>query len=689
MSVLTAQQEVGRLEREIARLQENKGRAAQKAARETKLANDAAASAARTTSLSTRRSKLRDAERHQDAAAKSHRQIADIESKIAGHQKRLIEARKKLARHDESVRQKEQAERKRESRLLDGRLETITTSSAETREREALLALIPIVFELMEGLETYATRLGDDRGVTARIVRSSHFGLLEPPVDRLYERWRADEPKIHNSEIRRLFRDLRFRQQVDTLRALSNSNETEWDETVTDMQASARRLDAALRSAAGSPARESSDTDVDVPGFTLVEKIGAGGYGEVWRAQERSPLKTTRAVKLLRPSPFLQDQNAAERFLREARALIELNHRAIVHYVSTGWTEGSDRTLYVVMEMVSGSPLRDCATTLAPQAKIMAMAEVLDGLEYAHSSRVFHRDVKPSNILIRNDGQPVLVDFGLVSFADLDSDLTNATLGSPGYIPPEVSADPRASRGPNHDIFAAGITLYEILAGIKPNIQEYRSLTEYGDELEGLDSVVLKALAKATDRFSTALDFASALRAWLDGAQPDFGNPDLSRIRTDPFRRQLVEAEGALSQGNPTLALIITAAVYDAMRICWSRAARRAGGVSLDGKERFMAATVSQPAMAVFREIRGYWQAPKLADDTFGPASLFAMGFSNSELARLRRLVDRAEELLSSEAADTKIDEADLAAGLHSLGVRLAQLEREDAAVFEPTNETV
>src|SRR6185436_19172478 len=100
----------------------------------------------------------------------------------------------------------------------------------------------------------------------------------------------------------------------------------DWDTTVLAMRDLAQRLDGSLRRAAGSPARGSPEPTYRVAGFTLDEPIGQGAYGEVWRARELSPLETIRAVKLLRPSPFLQDESIATRFVREARALIGRNH---------------------------------------------------------------------------------------------------------------------------------------------------------------------------------------------------------------------------------------------------------------------------------------------------------------------------------------------------------------------------
>jgi len=168
------------------------------------------------------------------------------------------------------------------------------------------------------------------------------------------------------------------------------------------------------------------------------------------------------------------------------------------------------------MELVDGPTLRKWAEAVPFEDRIRALAEVLEGLDYAHKAGVFHRDFKPSNIVVRaSDGQPVLVDFGIAYIDEGQNfDRTKGTLGSPGYIAPEVRVEHNKSRTAKADIYAAGISAYELIAGKKPNETNYVSLITINDELIGLDPIVRKAIASEGDRFSTAKEFFSALIEW-------------------------------------------------------------------------------------------------------------------------------------------------------------------------------
>jgi serine/threonine protein kinase len=250
-----------------------------------------------------------------------------------------------------------------------------------------------------------------------------------------------------------------------------------------------------------------------VPGYELVEPpIGEGGFGRVYKACERSNLALLRAVKVIDPSPFQDRQKALDRFKREAEALSSLDHRAIIRYVASGVTEGDPGHFYLVTEFVEGTPFRSEAG-LGDVGFVEKMAEILDALGYAHQNGIIHRDVKPSNLMIRaSDGQPIVLDFGLVLFLDEHAaPLTTRYAGSMGYVPLEVQSGEQKS-SVNHDIFSCAVTLYEALAGRRPDIQNPEPLSSIRPELASLDPVVRQGLAPAASRFKTASEFASALR---------------------------------------------------------------------------------------------------------------------------------------------------------------------------------
>lgn len=251
----------------------------------------------------------------------------------------------------------------------------------------------------------------------------------------------------------------------------------------------------------------------EVPGFIIEKEIGGGASGQVYRGREAWEGGMQVAIKVLVPHPFGSGKDPLPRFRSEVDALRQMNHPGIVRYVSSGRTS-REPFLYCVMELVDGEHLRSASRTLPFKQRITVMLEVLDALGALHDRGIFHRDVKPSNVVLRAvDRRPVLVDFGLAYLqngGDVD-DRTQSTIGSPGYVPTEVSADPKKSRSPKNDIFAAGITLYEILSGSKPDPRDIDSLARVDASLATLDAVVQRAIAPERSRYSSAAEFSRDL----------------------------------------------------------------------------------------------------------------------------------------------------------------------------------
>ena len=148
------------------------------------------------------------------------------------------------------------------------------------------------------------------------------------------------------------------------------------------------------------------------PALQIMEFIGAGGMGAVYKARQEG-LDRVVALKIL-PEEFGHDVKFALRFTREARALAKLSHPNIVPVFEFG---NVDDTYYFLMEFVDGSTLRDVvkARQLAPQHALAIVPQLCDALQYAHDKGVVHRDIKPENILIAADGSVKVADFGLLS----------------------------------------------------------------------------------------------------------------------------------------------------------------------------------------------------------------------------------------------------------------------------------
>src|SRR5687767_3753123 len=145
--------------------------------------------------------------------------------------------------------------------------------------------------------------------------------------------------------------------------------------------------------------------------YELLSELGAGGMGVVWRARDHR-LGRDVALKLLAPSAVGNDI-ARQRLVREARAAAGLQHEGIVHVYDVGETD--DGGAFLVMELVGGRSLRDLLEdqSLGFVAKVEIVIGIARALAYAHDEGIIHRDVKPDNVLIRKNGRPVVLDFGL------------------------------------------------------------------------------------------------------------------------------------------------------------------------------------------------------------------------------------------------------------------------------------
>jgi hypothetical protein len=243
--------------------------------------------------------------------------------------------------------------------------------------------------------------------------------------------------------------------------------------------------------------------------YELGDVLGAGGFGTVYRATRKTSAGSFEfALKVLDPSPFVHDkEKAIKRFLREIRALLSLQHRGIVPYFDAG-VDTTGRP-YVVMPLIAGRNIRDASEGLSHRARCSLLAEVLLAIHYAHENDVLHRDLKPSNILVRAaDAQPIVVDFGSAYLLEqMDSkSLTTAAVGSVGYIPSEVLADP-SKRSTQHDIYSCGVIAYELFARHRPDPSAYRPLSASFAELGALDEAIQKALAPEHSRYASAEDF--------------------------------------------------------------------------------------------------------------------------------------------------------------------------------------
>jgi serine/threonine protein kinase len=266
---------------------------------------------------------------------------------------------------------------------------------------------------------------------------------------------------------------------------------------------------------------EASGTSTLIP-YELVERIGGGGFGTVYRAiKKTSAGEFIFAVKILDPSAFVSDSEPVrERFKREIFVIQQLKHRAIISYVDAGFDQ--ENRPYIVMPLIEGMDLRDATAGRPILETIGLFIEVLNGLNHAHSKGILHRDLKPANILVNeSDQQPIILDFGCAHLHG-EATITINAVGTPAYIPHEVMENPKL-RIPEHDVYACGIILYELIAGRRPEPGNYIPLATANRSTETyyelIDLLIRRAIAPLGSRISTMNELLEAtvkLRSDLD-----------------------------------------------------------------------------------------------------------------------------------------------------------------------------
>jgi serine/threonine-protein kinase len=293
--------------------------------------------------------------------------------------------------------------------------------------------------------------------------------------------------------------------------------------------------------------------------FDILKRLGQGAMGEVYLGLDPA-IGREVAIKTIHREAA-QGTEARDRFAREARAAGTLNHPNLVTIHEFGEDQG---VLYLAMEYVPGVDLEALLRdgVLAPVEALDILAQVCDGLAYAHQKGVLHRDIKPSNIRVRREGERLhakVMDFGIARVAGSDMTGTGTLLGTFGYMAPEyIKTGVPDGRS---DLFAVGVILYEALAGHRPFEGDttatilYRLVNEEAApvaaaSLRGIspraDILLTKALAKdPAHRFQSAEALAHALRGAMD---PAWAGPPGS-LPTRPITRTDVAAPDRSAPG--------------------------------------------------------------------------------------------------------------------------------------------
>jgi serine/threonine-protein kinase PpkA len=267
---------------------------------------------------------------------------------------------------------------------------------------------------------------------------------------------------------------------------------------------------------------------INIPGYEILRELGRGGMSTVYIAVQES-LQRQLALKVMSPT-FSVDPSFKDRFMREGRTLGQLTHPNIVIVYDIGL---SANRYFIAMEYVGGGTLGELIQEEPPLThSVRIIKAIARALHYAHRRGFVHRDVKPSNILFREDGTPVLADFGIARSVDANTRLTQTGLsvGTPNYMSPEQVAGQKLDG--RSDLYSLGIVFYELLTGHRPYDGEsaiataLRHLTEpvptLPERLIFLQPLMERMLAKApADRFKDEQEFIEALDKAIAASDSD------------------------------------------------------------------------------------------------------------------------------------------------------------------------
>src|SRR5262245_32611697 len=265
--------------------------------------------------------------------------------------------------------------------------------------------------------------------------------------------------------------------------------------------------------------------------YAITEVLGQGAMGVVYKGFDPG-IRRTVAIKTIRRELVEGERHAAAmlaRFRNEAQAAGKLAHPGIVAV----YDYGEDASVsYIAMEYVEGNSLREYigrGTRFAERDAVSIMSQLLEALAHAHEHRVWHRDIKPGNIIVMRNGRVKIADFGIARVEASELTQTGVMMGSPGYMAPEQYAASQIDH--RADLFAAGVVFYQLVTGAKPFVGSTEqvsyqtchteplrpSLADPGKSWERYDAVIMKALSKKPeDRYQAAESFRAAVLAAHD-----------------------------------------------------------------------------------------------------------------------------------------------------------------------------
>jgi non-specific serine/threonine protein kinase/serine/threonine-protein kinase len=359
--------------------------------------------------------------------------------------------------------------------------------------------------------------------------------------------------------------------------------------------------------------------------YRLIRELGVGGMGQVWLAEQTSPVVRQCALKLIKAGIY--DDDAVRRFHLERQSLALMEHPAVAKVFDAGTTPAGQP--YFAMEYVDGLPINEYCdrNKLGIRERLQLFIQVCEGVQHAHQKAIIHRDIKPSNILVIDvDGkpQPRIIDFGLaktpISATDGETLFTRlgALMGTPGYMSPE-QADPKVyDIDTRSDVYSLGVVLYELLTGFLPfNAARFK--------WQSLDEMMRELREQTPQRPSTKVGAnrdSLAERAENRATEPDI-LPKQLRGDLDWITMKALEKERDRRYGSP---------------------AELASDI-----ERYLQnlPILARPASAGYR-LRKYIRRHRLAVGIGVAAAALAAAFAINQAVQLRRITrerDRADRI--------------------------------------------
>jgi TolB-like protein/Flp pilus assembly protein TadD/tRNA A-37 threonylcarbamoyl transferase component Bud32 len=274
------------------------------------------------------------------------------------------------------------------------------------------------------------------------------------------------------------------------------------------------------------------DADWRIGNYQILEEIGRGGMGVIYRARQRHSRRIVALKRIL--SYHADSQETLARFRREAQAAASLDHPNILPIYEV--SECDDGLPFFSMKFAGGGSLLEAAPALRgePRRAVALMAKVVRAVQNAHGQGILHRDLKPGNILLDGRGEPLVSDFGLAKWLDTSSHLTRTLtiFGTPGYIAPEQVNGSAGKLGPTSDVYSLGAILFDLLTGRPPFLGEHAlKVIQQASEkpapklrtlVPGLDRDLETICAKCLERepgarYRSAGALAEDLERWLEG----------------------------------------------------------------------------------------------------------------------------------------------------------------------------